>query len=129
MRLWNVADPGPRPAAPLTGPSGYVYSVSFSPGGHARRRLTDGTVWLWKVTDPARPALVASLTGPAHAVLGGVRPWRRHPGRGQRGRHRPAVGHHGPAVARRPSARTSGQPLTSQEWATYIPGLTYRAPC
>jgi hypothetical protein len=23
----------------------------------------------------------------------------------------------------------AGQPLTRQEWATYIPGVTYRAPC
>jgi hypothetical protein len=23
----------------------------------------------------------------------------------------------------------AGQALTRQEWATYVPGLTYRAPC
>ena len=105
VRLWDVADLA-RPVRlgqPLTGPTGYVYSVAFSPDGRTLAAgVTDGTVWLWRVTDPARPTLVASLTGPAHAVYSvAFRPRRHQPGRGQRGRHRPALGYPGPRRRRR----------------------------
>ena len=34
-----------------------------------------------------------------------------------------------PAQAKADVCAAAGQQLTSQEWATYIPGLTDRAPC
>ena len=34
-----------------------------------------------------------------------------------------------PAAAQADVCADAGQPLTQQEWATYVPGLTYRAPC
>jgi hypothetical protein len=34
-----------------------------------------------------------------------------------------------PAAAEAAVCADAGQSLTPQEWATYIPGLTYRAPC
>ena len=34
-----------------------------------------------------------------------------------------------PAAAKADVCADAGQQLTRQEWATYIPGLTYRAPC
>ena len=67
VRLWDVADPvHPRPLGqPLTGGTGTVYSVAFSPG---RQTLaiggSDGTVRLWDVADPAHPRpLGQPLTG------------------------------------------------------------------
>ncbi len=132
VRLWNVADLA-RPARlgrPLTGPAGYVYSVSFSPDGRTLAAgVTDGTVWLWRVTDPARPSLVASLTGPAHAVYsvafapggatlaagsadGTVRLWD--------------------TMARAAASgvcATAGQPLSRAEWAIFLPGRRYAPPC
>ena len=91
--LWNVTDPA-RPARlgqPLAGPTDTVTSVTnavssvvFSPDGRTLAAArADGTVWLWNVTDPARPARLgqplAGLHGRCH--LGGVQPGRADPGR------------------------------------------------
>ena len=57
--LWDLTHPAsPVPlGAPLTGPTGTVRSVAFSPDG---RTLAaggdDGKVWLWNLNDPANPA-------------------------------------------------------------------------
>jgi WD40 repeat protein len=90
--------------------------------------VTDGTVWLRQVTDPARLSLVASLTGPAHAVYsvafgpggatlaggsadGTVRLWDTMT--------RAAAG----------VCATAGQPLTRSEWSIFLPGRRYAPPC
>jgi WD40 repeat protein len=54
----------------LTGPADYVDSVAFSPDGKTLAAgSADDTVWLWNLTDPARPAqLGPPLTGPAYGV-------------------------------------------------------------
>ena len=58
----------PRPA--LTGPTGAVYSVAFSPDGKTLAAgSADDKVWLWNLTSPAHPTgLGLPLTGPAGAV-------------------------------------------------------------
>jgi WD domain, G-beta repeat len=57
-------------ASRLTSPAGSVVSVAFSPDGHTLAAGTgDHKVWLWNLTNPARPArLGPPLTGPAGAV-------------------------------------------------------------
>ena len=76
VRLWDVADPvHPRPLGqPLTGGTGTVYSVAFSPG---RQTLaiggSDGTVRLWDVADPAHPR---PLGQPLTGGTGTVTRWR-----------------------------------------------------
>ena len=132
VRLWNVSDPG-HPAlagAPLTGPTSYVWAVAFSPDGRTLAAgVTDGTVWLWHLADPAHPALVATLTGPqGHVYSIAFAP---------SGRVLAAASSDGtvhlwatsPATARAAICADAGQPLTRQEWATYLPGLAYRTPC
>ena len=132
VRLWNVTDRShpARLGRPLTGPSGYVYSVAFSPGGQTLAAgATDHTVWLWHVSNPARPGLVAALTGPAEQVFsvafspggstlaagsadGTVRLWDTQA-----------------RAAATEVCATAGQPLTRAEWADYLPGRLYAPPC
>jgi WD40 repeat protein/transcriptional regulator with XRE-family HTH domain len=132
VRLWDVSSPA-RPSAvggPLTGPTSYVWAVAFSPDGTTLAAgVTDGTVWLWNLAHPARPALIATLTGPAgHVYSVAYSP---------SGRVLAAASSDGtvhlwetsPAAARAAICAGAGQQLTRQEWATYAPGLAYRAPC
>ena len=132
VRLWNVSDPA-HPAlvgTPLTGPTSYVWAVAFSPEGTTLAAgVTDGTVWMWNLADPAHPALIATLTGPqGHVFSVAFSP---------SGRTLAAASNDGtvhlwdtsPAAAKADVCAGAGQGLTRQEWATYIPGVTYRAPC
>ena len=132
VRLWDLADPV-HPVlvgAPLTGPTGYVWAVAFSPDGSTLAAgVTDGTVWLWNVADPAHPALIATLTGPqGHVFAVAYSP---------SGRTLAAASNDGtvhlwdasPAAAEADVCADTGQQLTKQEWATYVPGVRYRAPC
>ena len=139
MRLWNVTDPA-RPAligAPLTGPSGYVWAVAFSPDGRTLAAgVTDGTVWLWHLTDPAHPApdrhphraagpRVLGRVLPLRPILaaasndGTVHLWdttRPSQGRGLRRR--------GPA----PHPKPSGRP-TFPAWLTMHPADQWQPAC
>ena len=104
--------------------------MAFSPEGTTLAAgVTDGTVWMWNLADPAHPALIATLTGPqGHVFSVAFSP---------SGRTLAAASNDGtvhlwdtsPAAAKADVCADAGQGLTRQEWATYIPGVTYRAPC
>jgi len=132
IRLWDVADPArPYRIGPtLTGPSGYVYSVTFSPSGHTLAAgNTDGSVWLWNLTKPAGPHLITTLTGPTgHVYSVAFSPsgdtlaaadssdqvwlWDTHA-----------------TEAAAAVCAMAGQPLSRAEWQAYIPGRPYAPPC
>ncbi len=133
VQLWNVTNPAHPVAvgAPIGGPASEIYGLAFSPDGTALAAAadTDNDVWLWNVARPAHPSLIATLTGPGDHVYavdfapaghllvapsadGTVHLWNTDPA----------------AVAAAICAN-AGQPLTRQEWATYVPGVPYRSPC
>jgi WD40 repeat protein len=65
--LWELTDPADprRLGTPLTGNTGQVTAVAFSPDGRILATAAGGgTVILWNVTDPARPRRLSQpLTG------------------------------------------------------------------
>jgi WD40 repeat protein len=128
--LWRVTSPRhpSRDGAALTGPASYVYALAFSPNGSLLAAgSTDDTVWLWSMADP--PALYATLTGPTSYVYavafspdgrtlaagsadGTVRLWDTSP-----------------ATAAAGVCAAAGDPITAQEWARFVPGVSFGAPC
>ena len=66
IRLWNVTDPAhPQRTGPvLTGPSGYVYSVAFSPSGRTLAAADSaGLVWLWDTHASGAAAEICTMAG------------------------------------------------------------------
>jgi WD40 repeat protein len=132
VHLWDVANPAhPVLLGPaLTGPSGYAWAAAFSPSGQTLAvGVTDGTVWLWNVAAPAHPVLIVTLAGPADHVYGlAFSP---------SGAQLAATSFEGtvhlwdtsPADALASICAGSGQQLSAAEWASYVPGVPYRAPC
>jgi WD40 repeat protein len=71
--LWDLRDPTRQTLldARLTGHTGPIYAVGFSPDGDTLATgSTDTTVRLWDVSDPARPrSLGRPITGPGSDIL------------------------------------------------------------
>jgi WD40 repeat protein len=128
-----VASPAhPRPlGTPLTGPSGQTWSVAISPDGKTLAAgANDGTVWLWNLAQPARPALIATLSGlPGHVFSVAFSPGGTQLAAASYDDDTIRLWDTSPATARATICGNLGQPLSAKEWATYLPGVPYRAPC
>ncbi|TMM27731.1 MAG: serine/threonine protein kinase, partial [Actinobacteria bacterium] len=54
---------------PIAGPTGYVYWLAYSADGHTLAAgVTDNTVWLWDVSRPRQPTVLATLESATNAV-------------------------------------------------------------
>jgi WD40 repeat protein/transcriptional regulator with XRE-family HTH domain len=131
--LWDVASPAhPRPlGAPLTGPSGQTWTVAVSPDGRTLAvGANDGTVWLWNLADPAQPALTATLSGlPGHVFSVVFSPDGSQLAAASYDDDTVRLWDTSPAAARAAICANLGQTLSPREWASYLPGVPYRAPC
>jgi WD40 repeat protein len=131
--LWNVASPAhPRSlGAPLTGPSGQTWAVAISPDGKTLAvGANDGSVWLWNLADPAHPALTATFSGlPGHVFSVVLSPDGSQLAAASYDDDTVRLWDTSPAAARATICGNLGQPLSPREWASYLPGVPYRAPC
>jgi WD40 repeat protein len=131
--LWNVANPAhPRPlGAPLTGPSGQTWTVAISADGKTLAAgANDGTVWLWNLADPAHPALTATLGGlPGHVFSVAISPDGSQLAAASYDDDTVRLWDTSPTAARAAVCANLGQPVSPSEWASYVPGVPYSAPC
>jgi WD40 repeat protein len=134
IRLWDAADPAHvRPLGqPLTGSTGGVCSLAFSPDGRALASAgNDGLIQLWHLADPARPQPVSQTLASSTSIIvqsvafspnghilasGGsdsiTRLWNLN------------VSY---AIER--ICTTARNNLVPQQWHNYIPQLPYQPPC
>ncbi|MFD9122293.1 NACHT and WD repeat domain-containing protein [Streptomyces bottropensis] len=133
VRLYDVTEPG-RPEAigqPLTGPEGYVSALSFtSDSAFLAATATDGTVWLWDLQDRRSPTVWATLRTSTDAVYPvSYKPRSRTLVAG--GAEKKAwIWNTDVTEATALICRTTGDPLTPEEWDKYFPpDRSYAPPC
>jgi WD40 repeat protein len=130
--LWDVSDPATprRIGRPITGPAGRINELSFHPHGHLlAASLIDGSTWLWNTADPEHPARTAVLSPSSSSLnTAAFRPIGDLlvTGGGDRRLHTWRSDEN--AVIATICAGT-GDPITEQEWNTYLPDLPYQPPC
>ncbi|MGO1056126.1 nSTAND1 domain-containing NTPase [Crossiella sp. CA198] len=129
--LWDLTTPAPqRLGGPLLGPAGRILKLSYHPHrAILAAAVIDGTTWLWDLRDPRQPQHIATL-----ATTGSpMNTARFRPtgdllvaGGADRLVHRWQTEDTAVITA---ICRDTGDPITEQEWRTYLAELPYRPPC
>ncbi len=133
VRMWDLTIPSaPQELSnsPLLGPQTPITQLLLSPNG---RTLATGTaggeVWLWGVATPAKATLdtvLSTTTGPITALAFSPSGNTLAAAGGDR---RLTFWHYRPYQVVNRICALEGTPITPGEWATYVPGVTYRPPC
>lgn len=116
---------------PLTGPEGYVFSIAFSPQGSSLAATGgDGTIWIWRLDSLSAPTRHATL----RMGTGTMYPVHFHP-------RLPLLVSGGDEKkawiwttdtdkAADLICGTTGDRITPEEWAKYLPAdVPYAPPC
>ena len=100
-----------------------MWAVAFSPDGKTLAgSANDGTVWLWSMTDPERPALTATLTGlPGHVFSVVFSPDGAQLAAASYDDDTVRLWDTSPAIARAAICANLGQPITPAQWAATCP--------
>ncbi|UEA58036.1 AAA family ATPase [Gordonia otitidis] len=116
----------PRRTAELSGPAGQLYSAGFSADG--TRVIAGGSnseVWVWDLTDGAADVVLRSYPGRVYDVR--FLPDDRILAAGQGGFME--SWNLGPDRIIDGLCAQGGDPITADEWRTYVHGIDYRSPC
>lgn len=130
VRLYRASDTGLHELAAVDGPTGQIQSLAFSADNtRLAAGTSDGQVWVWDVSDPARPSELAVLSAHGKSVNDVVY--------GPSGHHFTAAGDAAvlqvwltdveavaDALCQYPAAQ-----ITEEEWNRYLPGTSYQPPC
>ena len=136
--LWDVTDPGrpTRVVDPPASDTALVSGLAFAPDGHILATSNfDGTVFLWDVTDPGRPTRIGNqLAGHPHGVFSVAFTPDGHTLAGSSTNGTVFLWDLTGITTTRDTAHqracaVSAGGLSPDEWARYIPDLSYRDTC
>ncbi|EWM18512.1 serine/threonine protein kinase [Kutzneria sp. 744] len=128
-RLWDLSAPGRKPLV-LDGHTDVVSSVGFSPNGRLLATGSyDHTVRLWDVSNPGHTVESALLTGHTGAVEAAVFSPDGHTLVTASDDHTAQLWETDPARAQVRACQIAQPTITREEWAKYLPGVSYQPPC
>jgi WD40 repeat protein len=115
----------------VPGPHGYVLAVAFAPDSRTLAASGgDGAIWLWDVTNPAKPGVLASLNASTAGIYGlGFDPARPSLLASSGLDHTAKLWETDPQRVADAICASAGDPITPEEWSRYVPSTPLVSPC